>query len=183
MINNLIGNLLIATPVVCEEPFYRSVILVCSHDNNHAMGLVINKKYNNLSFKALCKEIGISYSNRTKSIMIGGPIEITRGFVIHSFENDNSFSYKINGDFSLSSNIKVIKDIANNKGPKKSSIIMGYSGWTAGQLEKEIKNNSWLSIPATDDLVFSEDYNSTWISSLDKLGIDPLKFTAQYGNA
>ena len=183
MLNNLIGNLLIATPVVFEEPFYRSVILVCSHDKNHAMGLVINKKYNNLSFKALCKEIGINHLNSEKNIMIGGPIEITRGFVIHSYENDNSYSHKINGNFSLSSNIKIIEDIASNNGPKKSSIIMGYSGWNAGQLEKEIKSNSWLSLPATDDLVFSEDYNSTWISSLNKLGIDPIKFSSQYGHA
>ena len=93
MSKHLIGNLLIATPVVVEQPFFRSVILLCSHDDNHAMGLIINKNYNHLDFKTLCNEIKIDHSNikKNKNILIGGPVDLARGFVLLSNEHTHLY--------------------------------------------------------------------------------------------
>ena len=181
---HLIGNLLIATPSVFEEPFYRSVILVCSHDEKHTMGLVINKNYDNFDFKSLCNEIKIDpQKSKNKNVLIGGPIELNRGFVLHTSEKINSETLFIDNNFALTSNSKILKDIALDTGPKQSLVIMGYSGWHSGQLEMEIKNNSWLTLPATKEIVFCPDIKSIWINSLNKLGIDHKKFSSDYGHA
>ncbi len=179
------GQLLIATPAITDERFKKSVIFICSHDSEHAMGLVLNKVNKNINFKLFCDQMSINipanYSH--ESIRIGGPMDTSRGFVLHSSEHVLPDTKVINDIFSMTCSIDIIKEIASGKGPTSSIITLGYAGWFSGQLEFELKENSWLTLPAKPEIVFSSELNKIWVKSLSELGIKPDQISSNFGNA
>ena len=179
------GQLLIATPAITDERFLKSVIFICSHDKNHAMGLVLNKINKDVNFKIFCDLMSINTINfnNNKNVRIGGPMDTNRGFVLHSSDHVLPDTKIINKSFGMTSSIDIIKEIASGKGPSSSIITVGYSGWFSGQLESELKENSWLTLPATPEIVFNTELNSVWELSLNELGIKPSQISSNFGNA
>jgi putative transcriptional regulator len=181
----LVGQLLVAMPQMTDPRFHESVILLCSHDENGAMGVVVNKVIDSLSFSDLLKQLNIalpSESNAPK-IHYGGPVEIGRGFVLHSADYTSPTSKSVTKAISLSATTTIIEDCIQGQGPKQILIALGYAGWSAGQLESEIMKNGWLTVEADPSLIFSEDALSIWRRTLEKIGVTPENLSTFSGHA
>jgi putative transcriptional regulator len=187
------GQLLIAMPVMSDPRFARSVIYVCAHSEDGAMGLVINQRAAHISFPDLLERLGIVPSGpdeelpdnlRAMSIHVGGPVETGRGFVLHSsdyFANDSTLP--IEDGVCLTATIDILKAIASGTGPHQAILALGYAGWSPGQLESEIQANGWLNCPADPDLLFDPDLDSKYMRALAKIGIDPSHLVNDSGHA
>ncbi len=173
--SSLIGNFLVASPKMLDPRFARSVIYICSHTNEGAMGLVINKPALNLSFEQIMSQLDIKEQPIMTNpiIYFGGPVELERGFIIHTSDYDKKEKMShITKNIVLSFDKDILADIATGKGPKKVIITIGYSGWHAGQLEKEIKENSWIEIESDESILFSDNYDKKWDIALKKIGFE-----------
>ena len=187
------GQLLIAMPVMTDRRFARSVIYMCAHSEEGAMGLIINQRASHISFPDLLERLGITtlsgeegISNELlgMSVHVGGPVETGRGFVLHTADYHSSDStLKIDDGVSLTATIDILKAIATGKGPGRSMLALGYAGWSPGQLESEIHANGWLNCPADADLVFDDDVESKYRRALAKIGIDPSFLVSDAGHA
>jgi putative transcriptional regulator len=187
------GQLLIAMPVMSDPRFARSVIYVCAHSEDGAMGLVINQRAQHISFPDLLQRLGIvpsipdeelSNDVRSMSIHVGGPVETGRGFVLHSsdyFANDSTLP--IEDGVCLTATIDILKAIAAGHGPHHAILALGYAGWSPGQLESEIQANGWLNCPADLDLIFDPDLDTKYMRALAKIGIDPSHLVNDAGHA
>jgi len=186
------GQLLIAMPIMSDPRFARSVIYICAHSEDGAMGLVINQRASHISFPDLLSKLnivpssaeGISDCVRKMSIYVGGPVETGRGFVLHSsdyFVNDSTLP--IEDGVCLTATIDILKAIAAGNGPNRSILALGYAGWSPGQLESEIQANGWLNCPADPDLIFAADIESKYARALAKIGIDPSHLVSDAGHA
>ncbi len=187
------GQLLIAMPVMSDPRFARSVIYVCAHSEDGAMGLVINQRAAHISFPDLLQRLGIVPSGpdeglsddvRSMSIHVGGPVETGRGFVLHSsdyFAND--LTLPIEDGVCLTATIDILKAIASGHGPNRAILALGYAGWSPGQLESEIQANGWLNCPADPDLIFDPDLDAKYTRALAKIGIDPSHLVSDAGHA
>jgi len=181
----LTGQLLVSLPHMPDTRFTHAVIFMCGHDEQGAMGLVLNKIIDTLSFTDLLKQLKIKPSTQTPSLPIfyGGPVEMGRGFVLHSADFMSDLSIMISKDFVLSATLDVIEAIAQGKGPQNKFLALGYAGWSAGQLEKELLNNNWLQVPADPKLVFSTNRQNLWKETFSKIGIDPEHLILDVGHA
>jgi len=187
------GQLLIAMPVMSDPRFARSVIYVCAHSEDGAMGLVINQRASHISFPDLLERLGIVPSKPTEelsddvhsvSIHVGGPVETSRGFVLHSsdyFANDSTLP--IEDGVCLTATIDILKAIAAGHGPNRAILALGYAGWSPGQLESEIQANGWLNCPADLDLIFDPHVETKYTRALAKIGIDPSHLVNDAGHA
>jgi putative transcriptional regulator len=186
------GQLLIAMPIMTDKRFARSVIYMCAHSAEGAMGLIINQRAAHISFRELLKQLGIG-SDRGDDILIdvgdmdvhvGGPVETGRGFVLHSSDyhaTDSTLS--IDDGVSLTATIDILRAIALGKGPDKAILALGYAGWRAGQLESEIAANGWLHCSADAGLLFDRDVEEKYDRALSKIGIDPSHLVSDAGHA
>lgn len=191
--NFLDGQLLIAMPAMSDKRFARSVIYMCLHNADGAMGLIINQRAANVSFAHLLKELGVLKEDTEEevpahvldtSVLIGGPVETRNGFVLHSPDYINKGStLEIDGRMRLTNTVDVLKAIARGKGPGRALVALGYAGWAPGQLEGEIQANGWLSCPADADLVFDTDLELKYDRALSKLGVDPPHLVSYAGHA
>ena len=181
----LTGQLLVSLPQMQDTRFTHAVIFVCGHDDQGAMGLVLNKIIDHLSFEDLLSQLNIEKSQRTPSLPIyyGGPVEMGRGFVLHSPDFMSELSIQISNDFALSATLDIIEAIAQGKGPQNKLLALGYAGWSPGQLEAELMSNSWLQVTADSHLVFKTDRQNLWIKTLAKIGIDPEHLIIGVGHA
>ena len=181
----LTGSLLLAMPQMKDDRFMRSVVYVCAHTSDGAMGLVINKIVESVNFPELLDQlnIGSGSANREIRVHFGGPVETGRGFVLHSGDYVQEATLVINEHFALTATVDILKSIANGEGPKKSILALGYAGWEPGQLDQEIQANGWLSLPADNDLVFDEKPNTKWEKAMGKIGIDFNMLSGQAGHA
>lgn len=172
---SLTGQFLVAMPGMVDPVFSKKVIYICLHNENGAMGLVINKIIPEFTFKDLASQLKLLDLPEKKDINIlsGGPMDPTRGFVLHTPEYKSKGTLAIDSNYSFSFTTGVIQDIAYNKGPEKYLIILGYTGWGKGQLEQELKSNSWLPIPATTDILFDQPLDCKWAAALNSQGISP----------
>lgn len=187
------GQLLIAMPVMSDPRFARSVIYMCAHSEDGAMGLVINQRASHISFPDLLERLGIVPSEtedelpedvQSMSIHVGGPVETGRGFVLHSsdyFANESTLP--IENGVCLTATIDILKAIASGHGPNHSILALGYAGWSPGQLESEIQANGWLNCPADLDLIFDPDLEAKYTRALAKIGIDPSHLVNDSGHA
>jgi putative transcriptional regulator len=186
------GQLLLAMPVMSDPRFARSVIYICAHSEDGAMGLVINQRASHISFPDLLSKLnivpsiaeGIPEGVRGMSIHVGGPVETGRGFVLHSsdyFVNDSTLP--IEDGVCLTATIDILKAIAAGNGPNRAILALGYAGWSPGQLESEIQANGWLNCPADPDLIFNTDLESKYARALAKIGIDPSHLVSDAGHA
>jgi putative transcriptional regulator len=183
---DLSGKLLIAMPGMGDMRFDRSVIFMCAHSGDGAMGLIVNKPAPELSFRALLKQMSIQASDRSRDIRVhfGGPVEHGRGFVLHSPDYEGSeTTLRVDGRFKLTATSDILEAMASGAGPESSLFALGYAGWGAGQLENEIRRNGWLVADASPDLVFSDDNPGKWRGALKTMGIDPLALSPASGHA
>jgi putative transcriptional regulator len=178
------GQLLIATPSLYGSCFARSVVYLCNHNEEGAMGLIINQTLDDIDGNKIVENLDISLKgNLDLSVHFGGPVDLVRGFVLHSPDYQAKDTYMINEQTALSSSLDVLQDISNGDGPKKCLLALGYSGWGAGQLETEIEANSWFTVPASDDLIFGTDNDGKWQKAAESVGVDLFKFSEEAGHA
>ncbi|WP_427454725.1 YqgE/AlgH family protein [Litorimonas sp. WD9-15] len=180
------GQLLLATPDMGDPRFRFTVIYVVSHDQRGAMGIIINKGKSGLHISDMLDQIGIEGDVKVADtpVLNGGPVDIDRGFVLHSadyFKKDTSL--KISDTLSLTSTKDVLEALVSDEAPERAMLAVGYAGWGRGQLEKEIMDNAWLVIEADEDLIFSNDLDGKWASALGEMGIDPSALSHGGGRA
>jgi putative transcriptional regulator len=186
------GQLLIAMPIMTDKRFARSVIYMCAHSAEGAMGLIVNQRAAHISFSELLKQLGIGAGNGDDisipagelDVHVGGPVETGRGFVLHSSDYHAADStLSIDEGVSLTATIDILRAIADGKGPDKAILALGYAGWRAGQLESEIAANGWLHCPADVDLLFDRNLEQKYERAMSKIGIDPSHLVSDAGHA
>ena len=183
--NYLSGQLLIAMPSMADPRFERSVIYICAHNSDGAMGLLVNRPFESLSFSELLGELEIDLNDEISPVrvMFGGPVEQGRGFVLHSPDYLQDASLVVDENVVLTATVEILQAIADGIGPKNYLLALGYAGWDAGQLDSEIKNNGWLSVGSDHDLIFGSDSESKWLNAMTKIGIDPHMLSDDAGHA
>ena len=181
----LTGHFLLAMPGMQDLRFEKSVIYICAHSQEGAMGLIVNRAINSITFSDLLDQLKIDPISSCPPIKIlfGGPVDSGRGFVLHTNDYIQETTLVIDQDLSLTATLDVLKAIAIGKGPLQSLVALGYAGWGAGQLDAEIKSNGWLSLTADKDLLFDHDLGSKWNRAMDIIGIDPLLLSNNVGHA
>lgn len=181
----LTGKLLIAMPQMGDPRFHKAVIFMCAHDVNGAMGLVINHTLPGLELGELLTQLHIMDAQPKPDIpvMSGGPVETGRGFILHKGDFKQIDSLKIESDIYVTGTIDALKAIAQGKGPDEMLFILGYAGWTAGQLDMELQQNAWLVVDADPSLIFEGDPELRWDRAIRKMGIDPSMLSGSAGRA
>jgi putative transcriptional regulator len=182
----LSGQLLIAMPGIGDPRFERSLILVCAHDSDHAMGIAVNRPVEGLTVPDLLQRLEVATTRPLEDdpVLLGGPVEMERGFVLHTDDYHAEHSLDVDGGLALTTTREVLEAMGSHNGhPRKAVLALGYAGWGAGQLEREIRENVWLTVEADEALVFDDDYESKWARALGKLGIDPKFLSAEAGEA
>lgn len=183
---NLSGKLLIAMPGMGDPRFDRSVVYLCAHSDDGAMGLIVNKPAPDISFGQLLEQLGITQKDDANAIRVhfGGPVEVSRGFVLHSTDYGGpGATLRVDDQFGMTATLDILEAIASGRGPESSLLALGYAGWGPGQLESEILQNGWLTCDATPGIVFSERNDAKWTEALKSLGVDPLTLSAAAGRA
>lgn len=183
---DLTGKILIAMPAMGDPRFARSVILLCAHSGEGAMGLVLNKPAEDLTFAALLDHLGITRApdGRDIRVHLGGPVERGRGFVLHSADwTPGAGSMEVPGGWRMTATLDVLEALAGGGGPTQAMLALGYSGWGPGQLEAEILRNDWLVAEASQDVLFAVPDAEKWARALRGLGIDPLTLSSAAGRA
>lgn len=180
------GKLLIAMPGMSDPRFEKTVIFMCSHSGEGAMGLIVNKPVDGLGFRELIREweLGMGTNTPDLPVLFGGPVQTGRGFVLHSSDYDGKEStMAVADDVSLTATLDILKAIASGRGPQKAIFALGYAGWGPGQIESEIRANGWIHCDADAAILFDTDVKSKWNRALGKLGIDPSGLSAHAGRA
>ena len=184
------GKLLIAMPSIQGDEFSHSVVFLCDHSKEGAMGLVLNKPAPRMIFSDLVEKLDLGEADRPPDeeilqmpVMLGGPVKQFQGFVLHSSDYKSDETLKVAAGYALTATVDVLKAIAAGKGPKRKILALGYAGWSAGQLEDEILRNGWLTCDADADLVFSGNNEKMHEAALNKLGVDPGMLSSEAGHA
>ena len=183
----LAGRLLVAMPSIGDPRFERAVIFLCAHTAEHAMGLTVNRPVEGLSVRRLLRRLGVKSTIEMPRdlVMMGGPVERDRGFVLHTddYAAPDS-SIPVTPGLSLTATRDVLEALAgHNRRPRKAIMALGYAGWGAGQLEREIRENTWLTCDADEELIFGDDYDHKWTHALAKLGISADHLASEAGSA
>jgi putative transcriptional regulator len=187
------GQLLVAMPSMQDGNFARSVIYVCAHSEDGAMGIVVNREAASVQFPDLLVQLNIIKRDEqirlplevgALRVLRGGPVETGRGFVLHSsdFFIDNS-TLPIADDICLTGTLDILRAIARGKGPKQAVMALGYAGWSPGQLEDEILANGWLNCPADPDIVFDANLGAKYDRALAKIGVSEARLSGEHGHA
>ena len=181
----LTGQLLIAMPSMEDPRFVQSVIYLCAHTEDGAMGLVLNRPHTGTTFADLLQQLDVTPAPPARSIELcdGGPMDGARGFVLHTADWTGDGSLQVDESVALTASLDVLKAIAAGKGPRKGLLALGYASWAAGQLDQEIFANVWLSAPAPLDLVFDTDHATKWRRAFASLRVDPALLSGVAGHA
>ena len=177
--------LLVAMPGMDDPRFARSVVYVCAHSTDGAMGLVVNQVAAQVSFPTVIGQLGIEGDSRCADtpVHVGGPVQPSRGFVLHSADYVQDGTLVIDERFALTATVDVLRAIAEGVGPERRVLALGYAGWAAGQLDAEIQNNGWLVVPADPEIVFDRDNGSKWLRAMHAIGVDPSVLSSTAGHA
>ena len=181
------GNIICALPQLNDIFFSKSIIYLTHHNKDGAVGIVLNHKIMTIKAAQLFQKLNIG--NVSKNLEtdflfhVGGPLNQNNGFILHTKDYESKSTIKVSKQVKLTCSTEIISDIAQNKGPKQFFISLGYSGWGPGQLENEIKKNSWINLNEELDLLFEIDPEKKWKNALQKTGIDFSKLTNFFGNA
>ncbi|BBD80107.1 UPF0301 protein YqgE [Aerosticca soli] len=179
------GHFLIAMPRLTEPPFARAVAFLCQHDENGAVGLLINQvsEYRLgdvlAQLKLSCEDPEIA----DRPVLIGGPVQQERGFVLHRDDGHWESSYRIDERWSVTTSRDILVALAAGEGPRQALLALGYAGWSAGQLEQELKENTWLTVEASDRVLFQTPLEERWSAAAGLVGIDPLQLPGYAGHA
>lgn len=181
----LTGQLLIAMPAMDDPRFSRTVIYLCAHTAEGAMGLVLNRPVVKPTFEDLLRQLKVEPLPPAREIRLcaGGPVENGRGFVLHTTDWTGDGSLRVDHAMALTASLDVLKVIAEGKGPRACLLALGYAGWGPGQLDQEIQQNAWLSAPADETLLFDDGHETKWRRAMGKLRIDPLLLSGVAGHA
>ena len=181
----LTGQLLLAMPGLRDARFTQSVIFICAHNGDGAMGLILNRLLRKPKFEDLMQQLEVEPypPQRVLPISLGGPIDEHRGFVLHSADWKGEGSLDIDGTHSLSADLDVLKAVAAGAGPARARLLLGYAGWKGGQLEDEIQQNSWLTAPPDDEILYGTAYQTKWQRAFANLKIDPGRLSGDAGRA
>jgi len=181
------GSLLVSTPEMLDPRFSRSVIYLISHNEKGAMGFIINKPIDDIQLSDIIETENLNKNiafQKKNTVFFGGPVEFKSGFLLHSTEYEiKNTSLKIDDNFCLTNDTKALSDIFEGNGPVSSLFMLGYAGWYPGQLEKEIKEDSWLVVNADPELVFNKSHSEKYNLSLKLLGIENAYFSSDCGRA
>ena len=191
--NYLDGQMLIAMPGIGDPRFDRSVIFLCVHSPDGAMGLVVNRAAEALSFAELLQRLDLLPETepiklppdaQAMKVLVGGPVEAGRGFVLHTSDYRSSDStLAVDEGLGLTATLDVLRAIAAGNGPRRALLALGYAGWGPGQLEQEIQHNGWLNCDSDETLLFDADLDAKYDLALRKLGIDPSMLSSESGHA
>ena len=181
----LTGQLLIAMPNMRDPRFEKSVIYMCVHNAEGAVGLVVNRQIDSITFPDLLKQLNIEPADTAPNLPIhfGGPVETGRGFVLHSAEYGQTGTIMVGDSVGLTATVDILKDMAARRGPKNSLLALGYACWGPGQLDGEIQQNAWLNAPADEGLIFDPAIETKWSRAIAKIGIDPSLLSGDAGHA
>ena len=190
---NLSGQILIAMPSMSDPRFARSIILLCAHSSEGAMGIMINRRSRRLTFADLLVQLDIRKAEDSDmsspaivglDVLRGGPVDRGRGFVLHTPDYGTKEStVEIDQDLSLNATTDILRAIAADEGPRRAVLALGYAGWSGGQLEAEIQRNDWLNCERDELLVFGRDHEAKYTHAMSKLGIDPRLLSTVAGHA
>ena len=182
---NLTGQIIVSMPSLQDERFYKTVIYICAHSSEGSMGIIINKKIDFDLFPNLLEQLGIDKPINNKKLFLryGGPVETGRGFVLHSDVIVRKETLNIHKGVALTSTSEFFEDLAKGKGPKNSILALGYAGWQSGQLENEIMQNSWMSLPIETSFLFDDALSKKWDEAYKLLGINPINLSSGFGRA
>ena len=183
IIDNLTGQLLIASPNLNDPNFYKTVTLICENNAMGSLGLIINRPATS-SIEEIFNELDLNSVDHFSNvpIMQGGPMGSERGFVIHK-DGHYKHTSKINKQFNITTSRDILEEMSSGNGPKDSLLVLGYAGWGAGQLEDELKTNSWLCAPSDDNILFNTPYDSRWEYAIQRLGININNMSNEIGHA
>lgn len=190
---DLTNHFLIAMPSMLDPIFGGSVVYLCEHNKNGALGVVINKP-TDMTMDVLFERISLKLeivadadefrpSTITSPVMFGGPVQVERGFVLHSPTEAFSSTLKVTPDIGLTTSKDVLEAVAHGDGPPQVLVSLGCSGWSAGQLEEEISRNGWLTVAADPSIIFDLPYEERFVAALKLLGVDPVMLSAESGRA
>ena len=190
----LVGRFLVAAPSMPDERFQKSVVFICKHDEDGALGIIVNNKVEGLPLGQVYKQLGIDVSPAAaeRAVLFGGPVDTARGLVLHSADyKREGETLLIEGGMALTASLEILKDMAGGSGPKDAWLALGHSGWAPGQLDLEMQDNAWLVVDGDPALVFDDDFAAKWQRALDRLGskggpggrFDPASFSHQSGRA
>ena len=179
------GHLLAAMPQMEDPRFERSVIYLCAHNAEGAMGLVVNRLFDAITFPDLLEQLNIETGPKTEQIRVhfGGPVESGRGFVLHTDDYVRDGTLKVRSGFALTATVDILKAIAVGEGPRRSLLALGYSGWGPGQLESEVAANGWLIVPADPTIVFDQELEDKWQRALAATGVSVASLSGFAGRA
>jgi putative transcriptional regulator len=184
--DTLAGKLLVAMPGMGDPRFSRAVIMMCSHDAQHAMGVVINKPKQEVTLSEVLGHLGLSATDPigARTVMDGGPVRPDRGYVLHSADfAAGEGTQDVAPGIRLTATREVLEAVAKTDAPKEFVLALGCSGWGAGQLENELKQNAWLVVDANNAIVFDEAHEKKWERAIQSLGFDPSQLSATQGSA
>jgi putative transcriptional regulator len=183
--DSLANHFLIAMPSLADANFARSVTLICEHSEEGSMGIVINR-LTDLHLSDIFDQLGIAPGKASYAddvVYLGGPVQNNRGFVLHEPLGDWESTLSVTDKFGVSTSRDILEAIAENRGPEKFIIALGYAGWGAGQLEREITENSWLSGPASRDIIFDLPVEQRWKAAAHLVGVDLATLSSEAGHA
>jgi putative transcriptional regulator len=178
------GKLLVATPHIGDPLFEKSVIYMCLHGEDGAMGVVVNHVHHGLTFTEVLENLSIDALVPPRGrVTRGGPVQEQRGFVLHSPDYAHDSTIKVTDEIRLTTAVEILRDIAEGIGPQNYLIALGCSQWSPGQLEQELEANAWISIEPDHELIFVSENEPAWKQAIDKLGIDPGQLASVGGHA
>lgn len=182
----LAGRLLIAMPGIGDPRFDRAVILICAHDEDHAMGVRLDRPVEGLTVSDLLEKLDIepAGTDGRRLVLAGGPVERERGFVLHTLDvGVEGSTLPVTEDTGLTATREILQAMASGEGPKRAAVALGYAGWGPGQLEMELRENVWLTGQPDPDLVFDDHYDTKWSRALAALGVTADQLSASAGRA
>lgn len=183
----LAGKMLIAAPGMGDPRFARTLLFICAHDAEHAIGLVVNQPMHALRFPALLRQLNLKPTAAPTPdypVLSGGPVEPERGFVLHSLDyNKPDETLEICSQLGMSASTEILLAMASNSPPKQHLLALGISSWGSGQIEEEIKANAWLICETDNNLLFDHAFESKWQRAMNKIGVDPDRFSDIAGHA
>lgn len=182
----LSGKMLIAMPAMGDPRFEKTLIYLCAHSDDGALGLVVNRRVDEVSQSDLFDQLKLDASPdaATRHVHYGGPVETGRGFVLHSSDyHVDEATLEVDDQVSMTATVDVLKALAAGNGPRHAMIALGYAGWGGGQLEGELQRNGWLTCDSDEDLIFGLNDDDKWAAALAKLGVDPTWLSAEGGSA
>lgn len=185
-LSDLTGMMLIAMPGMPDPRFEHSVVYMCSHSKDGAMGLIINKPAPDITLGALAEQLDMTAIPQRENVSVhfGGPCELGRGFVLHSLDyRSDMATLEVTETLGMTATLDVLEAIAQGQGPRDWRVVLGYAGWGPGQLENEIMENGWLTCPGVPEIIFERPTPDIWESALQSIGVSPLALSSEGGRA